>query len=258
MSPGRGGAPGLPAKPGLVSLARALSKFGACSRSQAVLAIEAGRVRVDGAVVHSPSLRIDPRRSRVELDGRRVSERVERVVHAFHKPVGCITSRSDPGGRLTVYDLIGDLGRWVFPVGRLDRDSSGLLLLTNDHRLGQRLTDPQTHVPKTYHVRVEGVPGAEALQALREGPTLRDGPTRPVPVRVLGASRGGGTWLEVVLTEGRNRQLRRMCAAVGHGVLELVRVAIGGLALGDLPVGATRLLGDEEVAGLVGTRPGRP
>jgi 23S rRNA pseudouridine2605 synthase len=240
-----------------VSLARALSKFGVCSRSQAVKAIEAGRVRVDGVVVHTPSLRIDPRRARVELDGRRVSERVERVVHAFHKPVGCITSRSDPAGRITVYDLIGDLGRWVFPIGRLDRDSSGLLLLTNDHRLGQRLTDPQAHVPKTYHVRVEGLPTAEALQALREGPTLHDGPTRPVPLRVLGASRGGGTWLEIVLTEGRNRQLRRMCAAVGHGVQELVRVAIGGLALGELPVGATRRLSDEEVAGLTGLPPGR-
>lgn len=237
MSPGRG----------LVSLARALSKFGACSRSQAVQAIEAGRVRVDGAVVRTPSLWIDPRRARVELDGQRVSERVERVVYAFHKPIDCITSRSDPSGRITVYDLIGDLGRWVFPVGRLDRDSSGLLLLTNDHRLGQRLTDPQAHLPKTYHVRVSGVPDAEALQALREGPTLPDGPTRPVPLRVLGAARGGGIWLEVVLTEGRNRQLRRMCRAVGHHALELVRVAVGGLALGELPPGSWRQLTDAEV-----------
>ncbi len=254
MKPGRAGGPG-PAKPGRLSLARALSKFGACSRSQAVLAIEAGRVRVDGVPVLTPSLWIDPRRARLELDGRHVSEAVERVVFAFHKPAGCITSRSDPGGRLTVYDLVGDLGQWVFPVGRLDRDSSGLLLLTNDHRLGQRLTDPQAHVPKTYHVRVAGVPDREALQALREGPTLHDGPTRPVPVRVLGAARGGGTWLAVVLTEGRNRQLRRMCAAVGHTVRELVRVAIGGLTLGELPEGAWRALGADEVA-LLATPPG--
>jgi 23S rRNA pseudouridine2605 synthase len=135
-------------------------------------------------------------------------------------------------------------------VGRLDRDTSGLLILTNDHRLGQRLSDPVHGVAKTYHARVAGVPERAALQALREGVPLGDGATsRPAGVRVLGASRAG-TWLEIVLREGRNRQVRRMCAAVGHEVLELARVAIGGLSLGALPAGEWRRLQAEEVASL--------
>jgi 23S rRNA pseudouridine2605 synthase len=181
------------------------------------------------------------------VDGRRVRE-ASLVVLAFHKPAGLVTTRVDPAGRPTVYDALGDLGRWVFPVGRLDRDTSGLLILTNDHRLGQRLTDPGGHVPKTYHARVRGVPGAEALRALREGLPLDDGTlTRPARVRVAGSTRGG-TWLEIVLTEGKNRQVRRMGAAVGHDVLELVRVRIGRLGLGNLAPGEWRELGPEERA----------
>jgi 23S rRNA pseudouridine2605 synthase len=217
--------------------------------------IAAGRVRVDGQVVRWPQRRIDPRRDRVTVDGRRVGDDTARIVLAFHKPVGSVTSRTDPGGRATVYDVLGDVGRWVFPVGRLDRDTSGLLILTNDHQLGQRLTAPEHHVPKTYHVRVEGLPDANALGVLREGVPLGDGSlTRPARVHVLGSPRQpserGSTWLEIVLTEGKNRQIRRMCAAVGHEVLELVRVKIGGLALGDLPVGHSRALSRAEIARL--------
>jgi 23S rRNA pseudouridine2605 synthase len=241
-----------------VSLARALSKFGVCSRTQAVLLVEAGRVGVGGRVVRSPSHRIDPRHDRVTVDGRRVGDECERVVVVLHKPEGYITSRTDPGGRATVYDLLGDVGRWVFPVGRLDRDTRGLLVLTNDHRLGQQLTDPCQHVPKTYHVRVEGVPDGAALRALRAGLPLHDGrQTRPARVGILGAARGGTAWLEIVLTEGKNRQVRRMLSAVGHDVRELVRVAIGGLALGALPSGQWRRLDAAEVeslAGVVGTK----
>lgn len=203
-------------------------------------------------MVRFPLRRIDPRKERVAFDGRRVGDDTERIVIALHKPVGLITSRTDPGGRPTVYELLGDVGRWVFPVGRLDRDTSGLLVLTNDHRLGQTLTDPGHHVPKTYHVRVAGVPDAEALRVLREGAPLGAGETgRPAGVRVLGSARGG-TWLEVVLTEGKNRQVRRMCAAVGHEVVDLVRVRIGRLSLGDLAVGRWRRLSAEEVAALSG------
>jgi 23S rRNA pseudouridine2605 synthase len=234
-----------------VSLARALSKFGVCSRAEAVRLVEAGRVRVGGRVVLSPARRIDPRRDRVTVDGGRVGEATERVVLALHKPVGHITSRTDPGGRTTVYALLGEVGRWVFPVGRLDRDTSGLLVLTNDHRLGERLTDPRHHVPKTYHVRVRGVPDAEALRVLRSGVPLGEGTlTKPAAVRLLGAARGGSSWLEMVLTEGKNRQVRRMCQAVGHEVQELVRVGIGGLALGDLPLGHWRRLEPAEVEAL--------
>jgi pseudouridine synthase len=145
------------------------------------------------------------------------------------------------------------VGQWVFPVGRLDRDSSGLLILTNDHRLGQDLTDPQRHLPKTYHVRVRGVPSAEALDVLREGVTLEDGTRcRKANVRALGAPRGGeaGSWLEITITEGRNRQVRRMCAMVGHDVEQLARVRIGALELGDLPPGSWRALEADDVARL--------
>jgi pseudouridine synthase len=213
---------------------------------------------VKGAVERRPSRWIDPSRDRVVVDGRPVGDDTPRVVLAFHKPVGFVTTRSDPGGRATVYDALGEVGRWVFPVGRLDRDTSGLLILTNDHRLGERLTSPEHHVPKTYHARVAGVPDAEALRALREGLPLDDGTlTCPARVRVVGTPRGkdgASTWLEIVLTEGKNRQVRRMCAAVGHDVLELARVRIGRLSLGDLAPGEWRELGPEEVAALGASR----
>ncbi len=234
---------------GPLSLARALSKFGVCSRAEAVRVIEAGRVRVNDRVVRAPERRVDPRRDRVSVDGLRVSDATQRLVLALHKPVGYITSRSDPGGRATVYEFLADVGSWVFPVGRLDRDSSGLLVMTNDHRLGERLTSPEQHVPKTYHVRIAGVPTSEALRALREGLSLDDGtPTRPARVRALGASKHGASWLEIVLTEGRNRQVRRMCAAIGHEVLDLVRVRIGALGLGDLSPGRWRALEPREIS----------
>jgi 23S rRNA pseudouridine2605 synthase len=231
-----------------------LSKFGVCSRAEAERWIEAGRVSVDGEVVRWPARRIDPRRQQVKVDGRAVGDDTERVVLALHKPSGYVTTRVEPGGRPTVYDLLGDVGRWVFPVGRLDRDSAGLLIVTNDHRLGQRLTDPERHVPKAYHVRVGGLPDAAALDALRSGVELGDGTrTRPARLRSLGSGRGGA-WLEIVLTEGKNRQVRRMCAAVGHEVRELVRVRIGALELGDLAPGRWRFLGPEDVA-LLEARP---
>jgi len=236
---------------GPLSLARALSKFGICSRAEAARWIEAGRVQVDGRVVRIPARRIEPRHHEVRVDGRRVGDDTERIVLVLHKPVGYITSRGDPGGRPTVYDLLDDGGPWVFPVGRLDRDSSGLLILTNDHRLGQRLTDPEAHVPKRYHARVRGIPAPEALGALREGIPLGDGSvSRPAQVRALGTAQGGSSWLEIVLTEGKNRQVRRMCAGVGHDVEELVRVAVGALEIGDLAPGQWRQLSPAEVARL--------
>jgi 23S rRNA pseudouridine2605 synthase len=237
---------------GQLSLARALSKFGICSRREAERWIADGRVKVNGALARSPARFIDPARDKVLVDGRRVSDATPRVVIALHKPRGLVTTRVDPGGRPTVYDALGDALRWVFPVGRLDRDSSGLLILTNDHRLGERLTSPDAHVPKTYHARVRGLPDAEALRALREGVRLEDGTlTRPASVRTIGSRGGafaGSTWLEIVLTEGKNRQVRRMGSAIGHEVLELVRVRIGRLGLLGLAPGEWRELGPREIA----------
>lgn len=211
--------------------------------------IEEGRVRVDGRVVRNPALRVELGRVRLELDGAPVVERQTHLVVALHKPAGHVTTRVDPGGRPTVYHLLPEFGRFVFPVGRLDRDTRGLLILTDDHRLGQRLTDPVHHVPKTYHAHVAGVPAEDALDVLRRGITLPDDGTltRPAQVRSLGVSRDGGAWLEIVLTEGRNRQVRRMCAAIGHDVRDLVRVAIGRLELGGLPEGEWRALTPDEV-----------
>jgi 23S rRNA pseudouridine2605 synthase len=248
--------PSSPQRP--ISLARALSKFGVCSRSDAVRWIAAGRVAVDGRIAHAAAERIDPRTSRISVDGVRVGEARRRMTIALHKPVGFVTSRVDPAGRLTVYDLLGDLGRWLAPVGRLDRDSSGLLILTNDTRLGQRLTDPAHSVPKTYHVRVKGRPDAQALEILRAGVPLADGLTRPAQVRALGSERGGGTWLEIVLREGRNRQVRRMCAALGHDVLDLVRVRIGALELDGLASGEWRELDAEDLRRLQQTEATEP
>jgi len=252
-------APGRGLKPRRgVSLARALSKFGVCSRREAERWIAAGRVEVNGTRERAASRFIDPGRDRVLVDGRRASDDSPRVVIAFHKPQGLVTTRADPGGRPTVYDALGENPRWVFPVGRLDRDRSGLLILTNDHRLGERLTSPEHHVAKSYHARVRGVPDADALRALREGVTLADGSlTRPAAVRVIGATRGaaaGSSWLEIVLSEGKNRQVRRMGAAVGHEVLELVRVRIGRLSLGGLGLapGEWRELAPGEVEQLAG------
>jgi 23S rRNA pseudouridine2605 synthase len=237
--------------PGTLSLARALSKFGVCSRSEAARRISAGRVLVNGRTVYDPGTWIDPRRDHVLVDGSAVNDATPRIVLALNKPVGYITSRTDPSGRPTVYDLLGDVGRWVFPVGRLDRDTSGLLILTNDHRLGEHLTIPATHVPKTYHVRVSGILSPETLCVLREGLDIGDPtPTRPASVYLLGARRDGESWMAMTLTEGRNRQVRRMCATVGHDVQALVRVRIGGLDLADLAPGAWRELDRDEIRNL--------
>lgn len=244
VRPGRSGL----SRTASVSLARALSKFGVCSRKQAEGVIAEGRVRVNGRPEANASRFIDPVGDRVTLDGLRVGDLMETVALALHKPAGYITSRTDPAGRPTIYHLLDETIPWVFPVGRLDRDTSGLLILTNDHRLGHRLTDPGAHLPKTYHALVRGVPPVEALAVLREGVPIGDSlPTRPATVTDLGHRRDGNSWLEIVLTEGRNRQVRRMCAAVGHDVLELVRVQIGDLPLGDLASGSWRRLSRADI-----------
>ena len=241
--------PGQPTGSGLSpagrrSLGRTLSKLGVCSRREAERWIAAGRVTVNGREVRSPRPAVDPARDVILVDGLRVGAGLERVVLALHKPVGLLTTRVDPAGRPTVYDCLRDLDRWVFPVGRLDRDTSGLLLLTNDAAFARRLTDPEQHVPRTYHARVRGRPDAETLRMLSDGVDLGRGVvTRPATARLLEAppvAAPEGSWLEVVLTEGRKRQIRRMCAILGHPVQQLVRLRIGPFALGALPPGHWR------------------
>jgi 23S rRNA pseudouridine2605 synthase len=241
----------LPAEP-LISLAQALSKLRVCSRREAVRWIRDGRVAVGSRIVVDPTARVRPAHDRIDIDGTRIFTPRERIVVALHKPTGFVTTRVDTRGRPTVYDLLTGLDAWVFPVGRLDRDSSGLLILTNDHSLSANLTDPAHGTPKVYHVRVKGIPSHEALRCLRSGMTLRDGTaTRPASARLLGITRDGQGWIEIVLREGKKRQIRRMCAMVGHDVLALTRVGVGELSLGSLAAGAWRRLTGAEVSRLV-------
>jgi 23S rRNA pseudouridine2605 synthase len=235
-----------------VSLARALSKLGVTSRSQAREWIEAGRVSVDGRVVRDPERRIDLDAARLAVDGAPVAKG-PRIYLAMHKPKGVVTTRADEHGRKTVYDVLAAAPevatdtRWVAPVGRLDRDSSGLLLLTNDTQWGAGISDPESAVTKTYHVRVLPRITPEHLARL-SAPVSKDfGP--PVSVSVVRES-PRGTWLEITLVEGKNREIRRMYARLGYRVDALVRIRIGPLALGNLKPGEVRRLTPEEVTSL--------
>ena len=237
----------------LKTLERVLSKAGAGSRVDARGWIRAGRVKVNGQVVRDPDTWIDMGRDRVRLDGRPLQVR-ERTYLLLYKPTGYLTTYRDPKGRPTVYDLIADLGSFVSPVGRLDLDTSGLLLMTNDNQLAERVTNPASHVPKTYLVKASLRLTDEQLQQLRDGVELADGPTRPARVRRVRDSEKY-THLEITLTEGRNRQVRRMIEVLGAAVLKLVRVKIGSITIGTLPIGKWRLLTDREVQTLRSQHP---
>jgi 23S rRNA pseudouridine2605 synthase len=229
----------------LKTLERVLSKAGAGSRVDARGWIRAGRVKVNGQVVRDPDTWVDMKRDRVRLDGKPLQAR-EHVYLLLYKPTGYLTTYRDPQRRPTVYDLIADLGTFVSPVGRLDLDTSGLLLMTNDNQLAERVTNPDSHVPKTYLVKSSVRLTDEQLQQLRGGIELTDGPTRPARVRRVRDSEKY-THLEITLTEGRNRQVRRMLEALGATVLKLVRVKIGSISIGTLQIGRWRLLTDQEV-----------
>ncbi len=244
---GRGGKPSGGWRGG-EPLQRFLARCGVAARRKAEELIRQGRVTLNGRPVRGPGVRVHPERDRVCLDGRPL--RPERPTYVLlHKPEGFLAAARDPRGRRTVFDLVREAGVRLHPVGRLDWDSSGLLLLTNDGELTNRLIHPRYHLERTYRVLVAGRPAEEALAALRRGVLLSDGPTLPARVRVLGRA-GTDTWLEVALAEGRNRQVRRMLAAVGHDVKKLVRTRLGPLALGDLPLGAWRHLTPAELASL--------
>jgi 23S rRNA pseudouridine2605 synthase len=232
----------------LKTLERVLSKAGAGSRTDARGWIAAGRVKVNGKVTRDPDQWIDMERDRVRLDNKPLEAR-ERLYVLLYKPTGYLTTYKDPDGRPTVYDLVADVGTFLSPVGRLDLDSSGLLLMTNDNQLAERITNPDSHVPKTYLVKASAVLTEEQLQQLRDGIELSDGPTRPARVTRLRDS-ARYTHFEITLTEGRNRQVRRMVEALGARVLKLVRVRIGSIAIGALPIGRWRLLTPAEVAAL--------
>jgi 23S rRNA pseudouridine2605 synthase len=232
------------------TLERVLSKAGAGSRGDARGWIAAGRVKVNAHVVRDPDRWVDMKRDRVRLDGKPLRAQ-ERVYLLLYKPAGYLTTYRDPGGRPTVYDLIADVGSFVSPVGRLDLDTSGLLLMTNDNQLAERVTNPESHVPKTYLVKASTRLTDEQLLQLRDGVELSDGPTRPARVRRVRDSEKY-THLEITLTEGRNRQVRRMIEALGAKVLKLVRVKIGPIPIGTLRIGKWRLLTKAELQALQG------
>jgi 23S rRNA pseudouridine2605 synthase len=232
----------------LKTLERVLSKAGVGSRTEARKWIGAGRVKVNGKVEGDPNRWVDLERDRVVFD----DEPLEKVAHVYlllHKPAGYLTTYRDPEGRKTIYDLLPDRDRYLFPVGRLDLDTSGLLLLTNDTAFAERLTNPEYHVPKTYVVKASRHLTEAELDELRHGIELRDGATRPALVNRL-REPGGKSVFEITITEGRNRQIRRMVEALDAKVVSLARIAIGTIALGDLAEGATRELTAEEVASL--------
>ena len=224
-----------------VRLNRYLASTGVGSRRAADEVIRAGRVTVNGEAAQLGTLVSDD--DDVRVDGRPVQVQATMVV-LLHKPAGVVTTASDPQGRRTVVDLVQVPVR-LFPVGRLDRDTTGLLLLTNDGALADRLMHPRHGVRKTYVARVAADPGEPVLERLRRGVELDDGPTAPAEVRRAGPGR-----VEITIHEGRNRQVRRMLAAVGHPVRALHRSRYAGLELGSLRPGEWRTLDDSEVDGL--------
>jgi 23S rRNA pseudouridine2605 synthase len=228
-------------------LGKYLAHAGIASRRAAETLVREGRVAVAGEIVRDPALDVDESVA-VSVDGRGIDGPEPTVAYALHKPLGVLSTARDTHGRPTVVSLVPEETRRLYPVGRLDADSSGLILLTNDGALAQRLTHPSYEVPKTYRVGVGGGPvGESALAKLRAGVRLEDGMTAPAQVRRVEQG-----VLEVTIHEGRNRQVRRMCEAVGHPVVSLERIAFGRLKLGGLAPGASRRLSEAELARLRG------
>ncbi len=229
-----------------MTLDRLISRFGLASRKVAVEWIRSGRVRVNRRVERDALRWVHISCDQVEIDGREISE-VKKQYILLNKPAGVITSYGDPEQRRTVYECLSGLNAWVFPVGRLDKDTSGLLLLTNDTEFGNHLTDPDSKVAKKYLVKVNGLLTPDEIEHLRQGVEIEPGViTRPCRVaRVRQTAKYD--WLEMTLTEGKNRQIRRMMEALEYQVLKLVRIQIGDLELGELMVGRWRNLTRQEV-----------
>jgi 23S rRNA pseudouridine2605 synthase len=229
-------------------LARAISKLGFCSRARAAQLIRDGKVRVNGGVRRDTETPVRLGKDRIEVDGKAIGA-AQKIYLVMNKPRGIVTSASDEKGRDTVYSLLGAELPWVAPVGRLDKASEGLLLLTNDSEWASRVTAPETHLDKTYHVQIGKIAEPGVIDALKSGVRTREGDT----LRAKGASllRQGerNSWLEIILDEGKNRHIRRMLETLGMEVLRLIRVAIGPLALGELAKGTVRqLTADDKVA----------
>jgi 23S rRNA pseudouridine2605 synthase len=233
-------------------LARALSKLGFCSRSTAAELIRSGRVQLNGAARRDPETPVHIGRDRIEVDGTPIQP-AQKTYLMLNKPRGVVSSASDQRGRKTVYDYLPDSAcsadRWLAPVGRLDKASEGLLLLTNDSAWAARITDPGSHLDKIYHVQVRALANEELLQGLTKG-VAREGDLLRAKRAAILRQGDKNSWLELVLDEGKNRQIRRMLGALDIEVLRLIRIAIGPLLLGNLAKGFTRPLTSAEIQSL--------
>lgn len=236
----------------LKTLDRVLSKSGIGSRTEARRWIGTGRVRVNGKLIQTPDFWVDLHKDKVTFDGKPLARAEPRYI-LLYKPRGYLTTYRDPEGRPTVYDLLPGVDQFVAQVGRLDLETSGLLLLTNDNDLADALTNPDHKVPKTYLVKASTRLSDEQLEELRRGVELSDGPTKPAEVVRIRESEKY-TSLEITITEGRNRQIRRMLEAIGSKVLKLVRTRLGPLTLEGLTIGRWRELTHEEVRILSSTK----
>lgn len=235
-----------------VGIARAISKAGYCSRSDAAQLVAAGRVALNGCIVRDFEAAVQPGRDRIEIDGQPLAAAARHYL-LLNKPRGLVTTARDEQGRDTVYRCFDGSGLpWLSPVGRLDRASEGLLLFSNDPEWAALITDPDTGPDKTYHVQVDTIPAADELERLTRGIREANEHLAAKQVRLLRTGTKNA-WLEIVLDEGRNRQIRRLLAAFDIAVLRLVRVAIGRVVLGDLPKGRWRALNPAEVEGLAPT-----
>ncbi len=231
---------------GPLRLNKLLSSAGVSSRRQADELIAAGRVTVNGQTVQTPGAAAVWGKDRICVDGREIAPPRHRIYLMLNKPFGTISGLKDPQGRPVVSELVRDVGERVYPVGRLDFDSLGLLLLTNDGEWAHRMTHPRYKVPRTYKLTVEGGIAPDTLERIRRGVPLADGPSGPAGVTLVRQG-GGRSVLRITLRVGRTRIVRRTLEAVGHPVIQLMRIGFGPLVLGDLKVGAYRALTDEEV-----------
>lgn len=233
-----------------VTLDRILSRAGIASRSTTKDWIANGRVKVNGRVVRDPDHWVETGKDKVHFDGKPI--RAEKKLYiALNKPTGVVTSNGDSRGRATVYDYLKKLDRWVFPVGRLDMDTSGLLILTNDTEFGDRLLSPDSKIPKTYYVKVSGSVEANHYFDLAYGLDIGRGESSGIAAVREVRRTEKYTWFELTITEGKNRQVRRMCEAIGRPVLKLVRIRIGGFTLGALPVGEVATLNPADLRKLL-------
>lgn len=228
-------------------LQKIISRSGTASRRKAEALIIEGRVAVNGKPVTELGTRADRSKDVITIDGEAIASPENRVYVILNKPAGCICSRTDPENRSTVIELLKDIEERIYPVGRLDYDTEGLLVLTNDGEFSQQLQHPSSNIPRTYQVKVKSVPTEEDLERLRKGIIIDRIKTNPAKIKIVSKTHKN-TWLEVILWEGRNRQIKKMFESIGHRTLRIIRTQFGPLSLKNLPAGTYRYLNKREIS----------